>query len=398
MDAMEETEAVESVEPVEPVEDAEPAEAMPPPEDALSEEERGTAKAKNLVRDPWFQKYQNGTKGWGTNGFLRYFDFDKTLGTSLTEWQTDAAVGLRNHPVTLYTQNPDASQGQMRLPMGAPAGANVVDLNGLATQGFVEQQVRTRKDVVYVLSYWLGYDMFEGTGTAFARMGAQVSAVDTPTGLTLVARTSQVARGGKVPNGKNNEPQWQQVRVEFTARSAQTTIRLQDMTGPLMANAVSVPAFLGNTGGDVTGVSVVEKTSGPGDLKAHFQPVKHLKARAGSKGTVAVDITNTGKVRIGGQKVTMTPGPKGVSFLDPQYVSVDDLKGTKTTRTCTVTGSGATAKAVCPSLPLDIAPGNTVRVEAEVWFGAELQVGEMPRVNFQFGALGGTFGEAEIVR
>jgi hypothetical protein len=386
MDAMEETEPVK------------PVEADPVPEDALSEEERATGKAKNLVRDPWFQKYQNGTKGWGTNGFLRYFDFDKALGTSLAEWQADAAIGLRNHPVTLYTQNPDAAQGQMRLPMGAPTGANVVDLNGLGTQGFVEQQVRTRKDVVYVLSYWLGYDMFEGTDAAFARTGAQVSAVDTPTGLTLAAKTSQVARGGKVPNGKNNDPQWQQVRVEFTARSAQTTVRLQDMTGPLMANAVSVPASLGNTGGDVTGVSVVEKTPGPGDMKALFQPVKHMKARAGSKGTVAVDITNIGKVRIGGQKVTMTPGPKGVSFLDPQYVSVDDLKGTKTTRTCTVTGSGTTAKAVCPGLPLDIDPKQTVRVEAEVWFGSELQVGEMPRVNFQIGALGSTFGEAGIVR
>jgi hypothetical protein len=37
-------------------------------------------------------------------------------------------------------------------------------------------------------------------------------------------------------------------------------------------------------------------------------------------------------------------------------------------------------------------------VEAEVWFGSELQVGEMPRVNFQIGALGSTFGEAGIVR
>jgi hypothetical protein len=372
---------------------------MPASVDAPSEEEGAAKTTKNLVRDPWFENYQIGSQGWGTNGFLRYFDFDRGKGTSLSYWKTDAAIGSRRYPITLYTQNPDATYGQMTLPMGAPKGANVVDLNGLGTQGFVEQEVRTRKGGVYLLSYWLGYDMFSGTsGAAFARMGAQVSAVDAETGLTLVAKTSQVAQGGKAPNRVNNDPQWRQERVEFTARSALTRIRVQDMTGPLMATPDIVPASVGNTGGDITGVFVTEKAPDPGDLKASFQPVKHLKARAGSKGTVAVDITNTGKARIRGQKITMTPGPKGVSFLDPQYVSVDDRKGKKTTHTCTVTGGGATAKAVCNSVPLDIDPKQTVRLETEVWFADGLQPGEMPRVNFVIGTLGETFGEAEIVK
>ncbi|MCH6160838.1 hypothetical protein [Streptomyces marispadix] len=347
------------------------------------------------MKDPWFQSYQVGS-GWGTDGFLKLVDFAKDRHTSLTHWKTDAAIGKRYQAITLYTQNPDTAanqNGRMILPPGAPPGANALDLNGWEAQGFVEQEIATRKGATYELRYWLGYDMYGGTG--IAQMGAQASATDAETGAPLAAKISRVQKGGKAPNNVNNDPRWRQESVEFTARSSLTRIRVQDMTGPVSATDDLVPAYQGLTGADVTGVSVTEKAPAPGDLAVAFTAVPFLTARAGSTAVVAVDVANTGRVRIGEQRVVLTPGPKGVSFLRAQAVIVKREEG-ETSHPCTVT-EYPTVKAVCPAVPLNIEPGRTVRLETEIKTGSDLREGDLPSVRFQVGELGSAHGEVKIV-
>ncbi|MCX2970710.1 MULTISPECIES: hypothetical protein [Streptomyces] len=212
--------------------------------------------ARELVRNRWFERHT--TTEWSKNFSIYLVDFHPDRRTSLTSWRTGVKEGAPAHPVTLYRQARDPRYGDIPMPQGAPYSAKIVDLNGFGAQGYVEQDVPTQKGQRYTLTYWLGYDVYSGTGVA--TMAAQASAIDRGSGDTLHAKTTKIYNSGKLGNGQNNNPGWKQASLTFTADSGTTTIRIQDQTGPVQSKPTG---HVGTTGANITGVSVRAGSNGP---------------------------------------------------------------------------------------------------------------------------------------
>ncbi|MEU6389565.1 DUF642 domain-containing protein [Streptomyces sp. NPDC046939] len=260
---------------------------------------------EGLVQDPWFLDWE-AKAGWAENGNAAYIDFAPDRGTKLNKWRTGVLEGSANNPISLYRRK----YSGFVLPPKAPRDAGVVDLNGFGAQGYVEQDIRTAPGTTYTLSFWLGYDMFSGTG--IAKVAAQVSAINADTQQEIAHRQFEAPRGGKQANNINNEPGWKQHTLKFKAESDVTTIRLADWTGP--ANGSN--RHEGLTGADITGVSVVED-SAPISLSPGGDVTLR---RGGSPGYPGVRVTASGD-HTPPQTVKVTlPGGRGLHFVgEPDY-------------------------------------------------------------------------------
>ncbi|MEV8309222.1 hypothetical protein AB0P36_18170 [Streptomyces flavidovirens] len=122
-----------------------------------------------------------------------------------------------------------------------------------------------------------------------------------------------------------------------------------------------------------------------GNAKATVAPVPGLTARPGGPAHPAVDVTNTGPTRIGKRTVTLSPGPAGVQFTRTQAVFLQ-REGAEPVPCRVSTGPRPTA--TCPDAPLNLKPGESVRLETEIHPSPGLRSGEMPSVTFTVGDLG----------
>lgn len=130
-----------------------------------------------------------------------------------------------------------------------------------------------------------------------------------------------------------------------------------------------------------------------GHAKATVAPVPNLTARPGGLAHPAVDVTNTGSARIGKRTVTLTPGPAGVRFTRNQAVFLQ-REGADPVP-CKVS-SGPRPTATCPDVPLDLKPGESARMETEVYTEG-LMPGELPSVTFTIGELGSAKSDVLMV-
>ncbi|MEV2255596.1 DUF642 domain-containing protein [Streptomyces sp. NPDC050147] len=295
-------------------------------QDSTSQTPAETAQ-EGLVQDPWFQDWE-ATAGWTENGNMDYVDFAPDRGTKLNKWRTGVAAGSANHPVSLYRRR----YSSFTLPPKAPREACVVDLNGFGSQGYVEQDIKTTPGSSYTVSFWLGYDMFSGTG--FAKVAAQISAINADTQQAIKLKQFEAPKGGKQANNHNNEPGWKQYRLQFKAESEETTIRLTDWTGPANGNN----KWEWWTGADVTGVVVTEDSAPVSLAPGGDVTVKRGKDPA----YPGVHVTATGD-HTAAQTVKVTlPGGRGLRFGTPSLTVMTGNGNTSHTGTPSADGQTLT--------------------------------------------------------
>ncbi|MEV3991393.1 hypothetical protein AB0J57_21040 [Streptomyces sp. NPDC049837] len=121
-------------------------------------------------------------------------------------------------------------------------------------------------------------------------------------------------------------------------------------------------------------------------VELDVQDVPFVSAIPGEPATPKVTVTNTGKSRVATQDVTLTLGPRGLSWLGWQEVYI--VRGGKTEKNrCRLSETDA-RQAFCKGVKLYLDPGQSINVHTEVATSPDLEPCEMPRVHFQVGSAG----------
>ncbi|MEV6576493.1 hypothetical protein [Streptomyces sp. NPDC051577] len=225
--------------------------------------------SRNLTRDPWLRSFHlEPSHHWIKDYGIQFVDFHYTLGDSFDHWRTGyepPMTGDPNKPISVYSGLQNLS---LLLPKGAPKDAGVVDLNGWDQRGFVEQDIPTTPGFSYVLTYWVGCDIWSGSaghqGTDDKPyVGALSKVIDaytleeiTPAVTTRVQYTGRAEEYAEQTGNDlyryHTNPNWKSITHAFKAKSSLTRIRILDWTD----GANNRPIPYGLTGADVTGILV----------------------------------------------------------------------------------------------------------------------------------------------
>ncbi|MFE9400059.1 hypothetical protein [Streptomyces flavidovirens] len=121
-------------------------------------------------------------------------------------------------------------------------------------------------------------------------------------------------------------------------------------------------------------------------VELDVQDVPFVSAIPGEPAMPKVTVTNVGKSRVATQDVTLTLGPRGVSWLGWQEVYI--VRGGKTEKNrCRISETDA-RQAFCKGVKLYLDPGQSINLHTEVATSPDLEPCEMPRVHFQVGSTG----------
>ncbi|MET9509578.1 hypothetical protein ABZX62_14150 [Streptomyces flavidovirens] len=162
--------------------------------------------------------------------------------------------------------------------------------------------------------------------------------------------------------------------------------RARTATAAAAVALAAVTAVGGLTSASAAASEPAPESAAAAAAELDVQDVPFVSAIPGEPAMPKVVVTNVGKSRVATQDVTVTLGPRGVSWLGWQEVYI--VRGGKTEKNrCRISETNA-RQAFCKGVKLYLDPGQSINLHAEVATSPDLEPCEMPRVHFQVGSTG----------
>ncbi|MGW0565419.1 hypothetical protein ACWDZ4_33690 [Streptomyces sp. NPDC003016] len=149
--------------------------------------------------------------------------------------------------------------------------------------------------------------------------------------------------------------------------------------------ATALLAALATGGGLAAGTATAATPPQAAAVHLTVEDVPFVRATPGDPAEPMVRVTNTGNSRIATQNVTLTLGPRGVSWLGWQEVYIVRNGRTEKNR-CSLSDTNP-KQATCKNVKLSLEPGQSINLHTEVATSPTLKPCEIPRVHFDVGGI-----------